>query len=132
MTPRVLIVDDHALFRAGVKAELADRAEVVGEAGSVEEAVTQIASKKPDVVLLDVHMPAGGGVEVIRRAQADPAPRYLALSVSDDPEAVPPERHGLRESIRGRMRRAGGSAVVRAQHGRGTEVELSIAREPSR
>jgi DNA-binding NarL/FixJ family response regulator len=82
---KVLIVDDHALFRSGVKAELQERVQVVGEAGSVEEAVTEIASKTPDVVLLDVHMPHGGGVEVIRRAEG---PRYLALSVSDDPKDV--------------------------------------------
>jgi DNA-binding NarL/FixJ family response regulator len=81
----VLIVDDHALFRSGVRAELAGRVDVVGEAGSVEEAVTLIASKDPDVVLLDVHMPDGGGVEVIRRAEG---PRFLALSVSDDPRDV--------------------------------------------
>ena len=81
----VLIVDDHALFRSGVRAELAGSVEVVGDAGSVEEAVAQIASKRPDVVLLDVHMPDGGGVEVLRRAEG---PRYLALSVSDDPKDV--------------------------------------------
>ncbi|HEX8082856.1 MAG TPA: response regulator transcription factor [Solirubrobacteraceae bacterium] len=83
---RVLIVDDHALFRSGVKAELQDRVQVVGEAGTVEEAVTLIASKGPDVVLLDVHMPDGGGVEVIRRSEG--RPRFLALSVSDDPKDV--------------------------------------------
>jgi DNA-binding NarL/FixJ family response regulator len=82
---KVLIVDDHALFRSGVRAELAGRVDVVGEAGSVEEAVTLIASKRPDVVLLDVHMPGGGGVEVIRRSDG---PRFLALSVSDDPKDV--------------------------------------------
>jgi DNA-binding NarL/FixJ family response regulator len=81
----VLIVDDHALFRSGVRAELAGRVDLVGEASNVEEAVTQIASKSPDVVLLDVHMPDGGGVEVIRRTHG---PRYLALSVSDDPKDV--------------------------------------------
>ena len=83
---KVVIVDDHALFRSGVRAELAERVEVVGEAGSVEEAVREIASKTPDVVLLDVHMPGGGGVEVIRRAK--PGTRFLALSVSDDPKDV--------------------------------------------
>jgi DNA-binding NarL/FixJ family response regulator len=82
----VLVVDDHALFRTGVKAELADRVDVVGEAGTVEEAVALIASKGPDVVLLDVHMPDGGGVAVIRGSQA--GPRFLALSVSDEPKDV--------------------------------------------
>ena len=73
--PRVLIVDDHELFRAGVRAELEPLVEIVGEAGAVEEAVAAIAEHTPDVVLLDVHMPDGGGVEVIRRAaaQAEPA-----------------------------------------------------------
>jgi DNA-binding NarL/FixJ family response regulator len=88
---RVLIVDDHQLFRAGVRAELGERVEVVGEAPGVEEAVAAIAALAPDVVLLDVHMPGGGGVEVIRRAAtialARP-PRFLALSVSDDPDDV--------------------------------------------
>ena len=85
MPVSVLIVDDHALFRAGVRAELQERVQVVGEAASVGEALVAIASKGPDVVLLDVHMPDGGGVEVIRRA---PDQTYLALSVSDDPEDV--------------------------------------------
>jgi DNA-binding NarL/FixJ family response regulator len=59
---RVVIVDDHALFRAGVRAELEGLVEVVGEAGSVDEAVSAIAEHQPDVVVLDVHMPAGGGL----------------------------------------------------------------------
>jgi DNA-binding NarL/FixJ family response regulator len=86
---RVLIVDDHALFRAGVRAELGERVEVVGESAGVEEAVAAIGELAPDVVLLDVHMPDGGGVEVIRRAAAQaPATRFLALSVSDAPDDV--------------------------------------------
>ena len=64
---RVVLVDDHALFRAGVRSELEGRVEVVGEAGTVEEAVALIESAKPDVVLLDVHMPDGGGVAVATR-----------------------------------------------------------------
>jgi DNA-binding NarL/FixJ family response regulator len=88
--PSVLIVDDHSLFRAGVRAELEPLVDLVGEAGTVEEAVEAIASEQPDVVLLDVHMPDGGGVEVIRRtaAREAPAPRFLALSVSDAAEDV--------------------------------------------
>jgi DNA-binding NarL/FixJ family response regulator len=82
---RVVIVDDHALFRAGVRAELDGLVDVVGEAGSVEEAVALIAREAPDVVVLDVHMTGGGGLEVIRRA---PEQCYLALSVSDAPEDV--------------------------------------------
>jgi DNA-binding NarL/FixJ family response regulator len=92
--PRVAIVDDHALFRAGVRAELAQHVPIAGEASGVEEAVDLIASERPDVVLLDVHMPDGGGVEVIRRVTevaatgAAPAPVFLALSVSDAAEDV--------------------------------------------
>jgi DNA-binding NarL/FixJ family response regulator len=87
--PRVVLVDDHALFRAGVRAELEGLAEIVGEAGDVEGAVREIAAREPDVVLLDVHLPGGGGVEILRRLALEaPAARCLALSVSDDPEDV--------------------------------------------
>jgi DNA-binding NarL/FixJ family response regulator len=87
--PSVVIVDDHAIFRSGVRAELEGLVEVAGDAGSVEEAVRMIAETRPDVVLLDVHMPGGGGVEVIRRtAETAPAQRFLALSVSDAAEDV--------------------------------------------
>jgi DNA-binding NarL/FixJ family response regulator len=85
----VVIVDDHSLFRAGVKAELDGLVEVLGDASTVEEAVECIPRLEPDVVLLDVHMPGGGGLEVIRQvAEARPAQRFLALSVSDAPEDV--------------------------------------------
>jgi DNA-binding NarL/FixJ family response regulator len=88
-TPRVAIVDDHALFRAGVRSELEGLVEVAGEAGSVEEAVALIHKERPDVVLLDVHMPGGGGVQVIKEvAGANPEVRFLALSVSDAAEDV--------------------------------------------
>jgi DNA-binding NarL/FixJ family response regulator len=87
--PTIVIVDDHALFRSGVRAEVEGLVDVVGEAGGVEEAVRLIGELKPDVVLLDVHMPGGGGVEVIRQvAQTAPAQRFLALSVSDAAEDV--------------------------------------------
>ncbi len=87
--PRVVIVDDHHLFRAGVRAELGAEVEVVGDAGTVEAAVATIRERRPDVVLLDVHMPDGGGVEVIRRVSIDgEGPRFLALSVSDAAEDV--------------------------------------------
>ncbi|HEY1572644.1 MAG TPA: response regulator transcription factor [Pseudonocardiaceae bacterium] len=89
---RVYLVDDHALFRAGVRAELStltDDVDLVGEAGSVGEAVVGIAHTKPDVVLLDVHMPDGGGAEVLRRVRPDlPDVVFLALSVSDAAEDV--------------------------------------------
>ena len=87
--PRVLIVDDHDLFRAGVRASLGSQVEVVAESGDVEGAVRAIEELEPDVVLLDVHMPGGGGAEVIRRIGASrPAVRFLALSVSDAAEDV--------------------------------------------
>jgi DNA-binding NarL/FixJ family response regulator len=87
--PRIVIVDDHQLFRAGVRAELEDRVEILGDAETVDEAVKLIAETGPDVVLLDVHMPDGGGIEVIRRvAPEQPGVRFLALSVSDDAEDV--------------------------------------------
>ncbi len=87
--PTVVIVDDHEIFRSGVRAELEGLVDVRGEAGSVEEAVRLIAAEHPDVVLLDVHMPGGGGVEVIRRVAGEsPAQRFLALSVSDAAEDV--------------------------------------------
>ncbi|HEX8065242.1 MAG TPA: response regulator transcription factor [Thermoleophilaceae bacterium] len=86
---RVAIVDDHAIFRSGVRSELAGLVEVVGEAGSVEEAVALVREAEPEVVLLDVHMPDGGGVEAIRRvAEHGLSVRFLALSVSDAPEDV--------------------------------------------
>jgi DNA-binding NarL/FixJ family response regulator len=88
-SPRVLIVDDHRLFRSGVRAELEPLLEIAGEAGAVDDAVKAIATHEPDVVLLDVHMPDGGGVEVIRRAAGRGLrPCFLALSVSDAPEDV--------------------------------------------
>jgi DNA-binding NarL/FixJ family response regulator len=87
--PRVVIVDDHHLFRSGVRAELGVELQVVGDAGSVEDAITVIREQRPDVVLLDVHMPDGGGVEVIAQVAGEcPEVRFLALSVSDAAEDV--------------------------------------------
>jgi DNA-binding NarL/FixJ family response regulator len=87
--PRVVLVDDHELFRAGVRSELDGLVDVVGDAATVADAVATIRELAPDVVLLDVHMPDGGGLEVIRRlAPATPAVQFLALSVSDAAEDV--------------------------------------------
>lgn len=87
--PTVVVVDDHALFRAGVRAELEGILEVVGDAADVPGAVRAVLELKPDVVLLDVHMPGGGGVEVIRQVGTlRPGQRFLALSVSDAAEDV--------------------------------------------
>ena len=86
---KVLIVDDHRLFRSGVRAELGDSIEVIGEAEDVDSAVRAIAELGPDVVLLDVHMPGGGGQEVLRRVLGSGSTvRFLALSVSDAAEDV--------------------------------------------
>src|SRR5437588_2111210 len=82
--PRVFIVDDHHLFRSGVRAELGDRVDVVGDADEVAAAIELITERKPDVVLIDVHMPDGGGRSVIEAVAAtDPDIRFLAISVSD-------------------------------------------------
>jgi DNA-binding NarL/FixJ family response regulator len=93
--PRVFVVDDHPLVRSGVRSELEGRVDVVGTAGDVDEAFAGITAAKPEVVLVDVHMPGGGGAELIKRVLAaadaaqDPAPpRFLALSVSDAAEDV--------------------------------------------
>ena len=87
--PRVFIVDDHGLFRAGVRSELGDEVDVVGEADDVEPAITRIAECQPDVVLLDVHLPGGGGQAVVTAIRAShPGVRFLALSASDAPEDV--------------------------------------------
>jgi DNA-binding NarL/FixJ family response regulator len=86
---RVAIVDDHGLFRAGVRSELEGHVELVGEAASVDEAVALVNAARPDVVLLDVHMPGGGGVAVIRgAAEHAPGTLFLALSASDAAEDV--------------------------------------------
>jgi DNA-binding NarL/FixJ family response regulator len=87
--PRVFIVDDHGLFRAGVRSELGDEVEVVGEADDVAPAIALIARCLPDVVLLDVHLPAGGGQGVVTAIKAaHPQVRFLALSASDAPRDV--------------------------------------------
>jgi DNA-binding NarL/FixJ family response regulator len=86
---KVVIVDDHEIFRAGLRAGLGPTVQVVGEAGTVEEAVPLIRAEDPDVVLLDVHLPDGGGEAVIAPVHAErPGVRFLALSVSDKPEDV--------------------------------------------
>lgn len=89
VSTRVLLVDDHAMFRAGVRAELGKRVDVVGEAGSPPAAIAAIRASRPDVVLLDVHMPDGGGLAVLEAIGPElPEVRFLALSVSDAAEDV--------------------------------------------
>jgi DNA-binding NarL/FixJ family response regulator len=87
--PRVVLVDDHALFRAGVAAELAGSVDLVGEAGDVAKAIVVIRATRPDVVLLDVHLPGGGGRAVLDACVPElPQTRFLALSVSDAADDV--------------------------------------------
>lgn len=88
---KVFLVDDHSVFRAGVKAEIGKAVDIVGEAGTVLDAITNIRNTTPDVVLLDVHMPDGGGVAVIQgvvNGSVATIPKFLALSVSDAAEDV--------------------------------------------
>jgi DNA-binding NarL/FixJ family response regulator len=85
----VVIVDDHAMFRTGVKSEIAGKVDVLAEAEDVDTAIAAVLAHKPEVVLLDVHLPGGGGVEVMRRvANRVPETKFLALSVSDAAEDV--------------------------------------------
>ncbi|CAN5229990.1 response regulator transcription factor [soil metagenome] len=112
----VIIVDDHSIFRSGLRADLDDSIEVLGEASSVDEAVALIAELRPEVVLLDVHLPGGaggGGAEVLRRsAGLLDSVRFLALSVSDSAEDVVGV---IRAGARGYITKASsGSEVSRA------------------
>jgi DNA-binding NarL/FixJ family response regulator len=87
--PRVVLVDDHPIFMSGVRSELGERVDVAGTASDVESAVELILATEPEVTLVDVHMPHGGGRAVIEAVLARrPDARFLALSVSDDPEDV--------------------------------------------
>ena len=89
MTIRIFLVDDHRLFLSGVHTELGSEFEVVGDASDVDEAIAGIRATKPDVVLLDVHMPGGGGRAVIEGvSESEPHVSFLALSVSDAAEDV--------------------------------------------
>jgi DNA-binding NarL/FixJ family response regulator len=87
--PRVFLVDDHGMFRSGVRSELSGQVQVVGEAADIGPAIAAIAESVPDVVLLDVHLPSGGGQSVVAAVKAaHPEVRFLALSASDAPEDV--------------------------------------------
>jgi DNA-binding NarL/FixJ family response regulator len=87
--PRVFLVDDHGMFRAGVRSELSDDVDIVGEAADVTPAIGEISQCLPDVVLLDVHLPGGGGQDVVAAVKAGhPEVKFLALSASDAPEDV--------------------------------------------
>jgi len=109
----VIIVDDHSIFRSGLRADLDGSIEVLGEAASVDEAVALIAELRPDVVLLDVHLPGGaggGGAEVLQRSSALlDSVRFLALSVSDSAEDVVGV---IRAGARGYITKASSGAEV--------------------
>jgi len=86
---RLALVDDHKLFLSGVRSELEEAVDIVGVYTDVDEAIEQIRDTEPDVVLVDVHMPGGGGLMVVQNVlEANPAVRFLALSVSDAAEDV--------------------------------------------
>ena len=122
-TLRVVIVDDHAMFRAGVRHEIGQHCTVVGEGEDVASAVAAIVETEPDVVLLDVHLPGGGGAEVIKQVlRVKPDVKFLALSVSDAAQdVIGVIRAGARgyvtksisseELVEGMARVAGGDAV---------------------
>jgi len=87
--PSVVLVDDHRMFRTGVRTELGDQVRILGEAEDVDSAVAVILATQPQVVLLDVHLPGGNGPEVIKKVgEGAPDTRFLALSVSDAAEDV--------------------------------------------
>jgi DNA-binding NarL/FixJ family response regulator len=104
---RVFLVDDHDLFRAGVRAEIGSHVDLVGEADEVAAAIEMITERAPEVVLLDVHLPGGGGRAVIEKVkEANPEVKFLAISVSDAPEDVVDVVHAgargyVTKSIRG-------------------------------
>ena len=114
----VLIVDDHSIFRSGLRADLDDSLEVVGEAATVDDAITRIALLRPEVVLLDVHLPGGaggGGAEVGRASAARfDAVRFLALSVSDSAEDVVGV---IRAGARGYITKGSSGAEVSSRRG---------------
>ncbi|MGL4832477.1 MAG: LuxR C-terminal-related transcriptional regulator [Propionibacteriaceae bacterium] len=112
---RVVIVDDHAMYRAGVKAEIGNDVEVVGEGEDVATAVAAIQATRPDLVLLDVHLPGGGGVAVLHAIlPQDPERRFLALSVSDAAEDV---IGTIRAGARGYITKSiDGPALIDAMH----------------
>ena len=86
---RVVVIDDHDMFRAGVRSEIGASVDIVGEGSDVDTAVKAIVGTEPDVVLLDVHLPGGGGTEVMKQVhQRHPEVKFLALSVSDAAEDV--------------------------------------------
>lgn len=112
---RVVIVDDHQIFRGGLRAELGDEIEVVGEAADVDQAIRTITEASPDVVLLDVHLPGGsggGGAEVLRRLGRElVGTRFLALSVSDAADDVVSV---IRAGARGYLTKTASGAEVTA------------------
>jgi DNA-binding NarL/FixJ family response regulator len=116
---RIFLVDDHRLFLSGVRSELGDAFDVVGEAGTVAVARAGIAESRPDVVLLDVHLPDGSGDAVIREcAETTPDTKFLALSVSDAAEdVIAVIRAGARGYVTKTIGPAELIAAIRGVHG---------------
>lgn len=109
---RVVLVDDHSIFRSGLRSDVAPELDVVGEAADVDAAVELVAALRPEVVLLDVHLPGGaggGGAEVLRRSAGLDGVRFLALSVSDAAEDVVGV---IRAGARGYITKASSGAEV--------------------
>ena len=123
--PRVVLVDDHGIFRSGVRSELGRQVEVVGEAEDVQPAIELISELLPDVVLLDVHLPGGGGQAVLQAVKAKhPEVKFLALSASDAPEdVIAVIRAGARVANWGKDEEADPREAPAA-----TRVELAVAR----
>ncbi len=115
---RVFLVDDHQLFRSGLRAELGDEFEIVGEAPDADSAVTAIVEVQPDVVVLDVHLPGGGGRAVLEAVLGrHPDIRFLALSVSDAPaDVIEVIRAGARDYVTKSVAPAELAAAIRTVH----------------
>jgi DNA-binding NarL/FixJ family response regulator len=115
---RVFLVDDHHLFRSGLRAELGDEFEIAGEASDADTAVSAISTLQPDVVVLDVHLPGGGGRAVLEAVLArHPDVRFLALSVSDAPaDVIEVIRAGARGYVTKSVAPAELAAAIRAVH----------------
>ena len=132
MTRRVVVVDDHAMFRTGVKAELSGRVDVVGEAADVDEAQRPLVLAAREAMVNAAKHSGADKVDVFAECEDS----RVEVFVRDrgrgfDQDAVPQDRMGVRNSIVDRMARHGGTAVIRTAPGEGTEVRLAMTRKPA-